>query len=155
MARRPKAAKKAAATTTASEKLKVMSDHPATPVVETVEPAPAPTAAQLLSQSQQTTDTWYKAVRIKKGYANYVKSGKKLLQEWNAKQRTDEVNEGASEEEATERTELGEAFNVVSDKTPTALRLLVAYKCNHQGCGFSTAEGIRSAFKDYFEWYED
>ena len=32
-----------------------------------------PTAAQLLDQSQQTTEEWYKAVRTKKGYAGYVK----------------------------------------------------------------------------------
>ena len=41
-----------------------------------------PTTTQLLSQSQQTMDEWYKSVQTKKGYTNYVKSGKEWLVEW-------------------------------------------------------------------------
>ncbi|KAJ7727072.1 hypothetical protein B0H16DRAFT_1735336 [Mycena metata] len=73
-----------------------------------------PSASSLLSNSQQTTDDWYKSPRTKKGYANYVKSGKSWL-------------------------------------TPLTLRALTAYKCEHLERGFASAEGLCSAFKDYFE----
>ncbi|KAG5639816.1 hypothetical protein DXG03_003345, partial [Asterophora parasitica] len=106
---------------------------------------PEPTARDLLSQSKQTTDDWYKSARMKKGYASYVKSGKELLAEWSA----DDNDPNASD--ASDHVGLAGAFDSISEKTPTALRLLVAYKCDHLGRGFSTAEGLRSAFKDYFE----
>ncbi|KAJ7247425.1 hypothetical protein B0H12DRAFT_1072938 [Mycena haematopus] len=98
-----------------------------------------PSAASLLSNSQQTTDDWYKSPRTKKkGYANYVKSGKTWLVDWTAEDRLgDEIST--------------DAFDKITAKTPLALRALVAYKCEHLKCGFSSAEGIRSAFKDYFE----
>jgi hypothetical protein len=46
--------------------------------------------------------------------------------------------------------ELKEAFNVLSGQTPTALLAFVAFKCEHSGYSYKTAEGIRSAFKQYF-----
>src|SRR5262245_2003359 len=45
------------------------------------------------------------------------------------------------------------AFDKISLRTLMALRLLTAYKCDHQGKGFSMAKGLRSAFKSYFEMY--
>ncbi|KAF7333246.1 hypothetical protein MSAN_02426700 [Mycena sanguinolenta] len=97
-----------------------------------------PSAASLLNNSQQTTDEWYKSPRTKKGYANYVKSGKKWLVDWTAEDRLgDEIS--------------ADAFDNITAETPLALRALVAYKCEHLKRGFSSAEGIRSAFKDYFE----
>ncbi|KAF7374193.1 hypothetical protein MSAN_00301200 [Mycena sanguinolenta] len=99
-----------------------------------------PSAASLLSNSQQTTDKWYKSPRTKKGYANYVKSGKKWLVDWTAEDRLgDEIS--------------ADAFDNITAETPLALRALVAYKCEHLKREFSSAEGIRSAFKDYFEGY--
>ncbi|KAK7016515.1 hypothetical protein R3P38DRAFT_2785719 [Favolaschia claudopus] len=100
--------------------------------------AAQPSSTSLLEHSQQTTDEWYKAARTKTGYANYVKSGKKWLEEWTSEGRLDE--------------EIGaDAFDVIAEHTPLALRALTAYKCEHLERGFSSAEGLRSAFKDYFE----
>jgi hypothetical protein len=116
-----KSAKKAPAPTTSSS-----TDHPS--------------ASSLLSNSQQTTDAWYKSPRTKKGYASYVKSGKAWLVDWTAEGHLD--NEISSD-----------AFDVITAQTPLALRALTAYKCEHLERGFASAEGLRSAFKDYFERY--
>jgi hypothetical protein len=110
----------------------------------------APSALKLLSQSLQTTDEWFKSVRTKKGYANYVKNGKKLLAEWTADDCTDEDNGGFMGVDS-DREGLGRAFDEIAQHTPTALRLVMAYKCEHLGRAFSTAEGLRSAFKHFFE----
>ncbi len=118
----------------------------------------APSAAQLLNQSQQTTEEWYKAVRTKKGYAGYVKGGKVWLQEQWSKPTLDVSGSNSSEsipelddEEIELHSQLEKAFDSISEHTATALRIFTTYKCDHKGLGFSTAEGIRSAFKDYFE----
>ncbi|KAJ3772445.1 hypothetical protein FB446DRAFT_800025 [Lentinula raphanica] len=107
-----------------------------------------PSASQLLSHSYQTTEDWYKSSSTKKGYAGYVKSGKKWVLEWAANANFD-ASEDSDNSVDTEG--LAHAFDSISKYTPMALRLLTAYKCDHQGLKFSTAEGIRSAFKDYFE----
>ncbi|KAJ7645104.1 hypothetical protein DFH06DRAFT_1333400 [Mycena polygramma] len=105
----------------------------------TVPAAPTlPSASSLLSDSRQTTEDWYKSSRTKAGYANYVKSGKKWLLDWTAEGRLDDEISG-------------DAFDVISEDTPLALRALTAYKCEHLERGFASAEGLRSAFKDYFE----
>lgn len=126
----------------------------ATPIQ--AEPIPAPSVAQLLDQSRETTDEWYKSKRTKNGYANYVKSGKQWLDEWATEDQTDDSEGMAGDqtdgsEEGSTRVHLAQAFNTISEHAPVALRLLTAYKCEHQGCTFATAEGLRSAFKDYFE----
>ncbi|KAK6966970.1 hypothetical protein R3P38DRAFT_2589936 [Favolaschia claudopus] len=100
--------------------------------------AAQPSSSSLLQHSQQTTDEWYKAARTKTGYANYVKSGKKWLEEW--------TSEGRLEDEIA-----ADAFDVIAEHTPLALRALTAYKCEHLERSFASAEGLRSAFKDYFE----
>ncbi|KAK7006849.1 hypothetical protein R3P38DRAFT_2470568, partial [Favolaschia claudopus] len=100
--------------------------------------AAQPSSTSLLKHSQQTTDEWYKTARTKNGYANYVKSGKKWLEEW--------TSEGRLDDEI-----LADAFDVIGEHTPLALRALNAYKCEHLERSFASAEGIRSAFKDYFE----
>lgn len=122
------------------------------PELDPAEPEP-PTPAQLLSQSQQTTDEWYKSVRTKKGYANYVKSGKEWLLEWAKKPEVAERMEESLEVDGDSETctNLAKAFDSITEQTPVALRILISYKCDHQGRGFATAEGIRSAFKHYFE----
>ncbi|KAJ7751358.1 hypothetical protein B0H16DRAFT_1460271 [Mycena metata] len=96
-----------------------------------------PSALSLLSNSQQTTDDWYKSPRTKKGYANYVKSGKTWLVDWTAEGRLDDEISS-------------DAFDVITAQTPLALRARTAYKCEHLERGFASAEGLRSAFKDYF-----
>ncbi|KAJ3828168.1 hypothetical protein F5880DRAFT_1672711 [Lentinula raphanica] len=108
-----------------------------------------PTASQLLSHSHQTTEDWYKSSNTKKGYAGYVKSGKKWILEWAS--ANNEVDSEDSGQSAADTEGLAHGFDSISKYTPMALRLLTAYKCDHQGNKFSTAEGIRSAFKDYFE----
>ncbi|KAJ6532615.1 hypothetical protein B0H19DRAFT_1383964 [Mycena capillaripes] len=94
--------------------------------------------AGVTRKGQQTTDEWYKSSRTKKGYANYVKSGKKWLVDWTAEGRLDDEISA-------------DAFDSITDQTPLALRALTAYKCEHLERGFASAEGLRSAFKDYFE----
>jgi hypothetical protein len=115
---------------------------------------PEPSASTLLNHSQQTTDEWYKSTRTKAGYANYVKSGKKWLEEWVAGGRlVDKDERSRGQEDDPERSSFADAFDSIISQTPTALRLLTAYKCDHQGRAFATAEGLRSAFKHFFERY--
>jgi hypothetical protein len=119
------------------------------------EPGPSqpkpPTAAQLLSQSQQTMDEWYKSVWTKKGYTNYVKSGKEWLVEWAKKPELAGRTEDNFEVDDDLEMNLVKAFDSITEQTPVALRMLISYKCDHQGRGFAMAEGICSAFKHYFE----
>jgi hypothetical protein len=51
-----------------------------------------------------------------------------------------------------ERSLFAGAFDSIGAQTPTALQLLMAYKCDHLGQQFEMAEGLRSAFKLYWEW---
>jgi hypothetical protein len=116
---------------------------------------PEPSALTLLNHSQQTTDEWYKSARTKAGYANYVKSGKKWLEKWVAGAGLVDEDEGGmaghGDGNGPQRSSFADAFDSIISQTPTALRLLTAYKCDHQGRGFATAEGLRSAFKHFFE----
>ncbi|KAE9390676.1 hypothetical protein BT96DRAFT_945947 [Gymnopus androsaceus JB14] len=105
-----------------------------------------PSTSRLLNHTRQTTDDWYKSSRTKKGYARYVKSGKKWVFEWAGAQMEPDAQSSTDELEG-----LALAFDLLSKNTPLALRLLTAFKCDHNGKGFATAEGIWSAFKDYFE----
>ncbi|KAK7691284.1 hypothetical protein QCA50_004677 [Cerrena zonata] len=107
-----------------------------------------PSTTQLLQSSRLTTDEWYKAARTTKAYANYVKAGKKWLEDWVTEARDDGNATGSDREE---RIAFREAFDIIGTNTPTALRLYTAYKCEHNNLGFPTADGIRSAFKQYFE----
>ena len=113
--------------------------------------AEPPSASQLLSQSLQTTDEWFKSVCTKKGYTNYVKNGKKLLAEWTTDGRMDQDGGGFVGVDS-DMEGLGCAFDSITKHTPTALQLIMAYKCKHLGRAFSMAEGLRSAFKHFFEW---
>ncbi|KAK7035132.1 hypothetical protein R3P38DRAFT_3184690 [Favolaschia claudopus] len=105
-----KSATKASVKKTGPKKTRQSKAAPA----ESAAAAARPSSTSLLKHSQQTTN----------GYANYVKSGKKWLEEWTSEGR---------------------------EHTPLALRALNAYKCEHLERSFASAEGIRSAFKDYFE----
>ncbi|KII85744.1 hypothetical protein PLICRDRAFT_178074 [Plicaturopsis crispa FD-325 SS-3] len=108
-----------------------------------------PSASSLLDHSRVTTDQWYKASSTTQAYANYVKAGKKWLKGW-VEEGRDQVadDEGTASEE---RSAFADALDIIGEHTPTVLRLLTALKCDHQGHSYRTAEGLRSAFKDYFE----
>ncbi|KAJ7764056.1 hypothetical protein DFH07DRAFT_770705 [Mycena maculata] len=107
-------------------------------VSNTSSPTELPSAPSLLNHNQQTTDEWYKSPRTKKDYGNYVKSGKAWIIEW--------TSEGTLDDEIS-----ADAFDIITSETPLPLRALTAFKCEHLERGFATAEGLRSAFKDYFE----
>jgi hypothetical protein len=107
-----------------------------------------PSKSTLLSHSQSMTDTWYRAARTTKAYATYVNSGKVFLRSWVEEGRLSSAEESEVPEERS--TFLG-AFDCIGPQTPVALRIFTAYKCDHEGKGFATAEGMRSAFKQYFE----
>jgi hypothetical protein len=117
--------------------------------------AAEPSASILLDHTRLTTDEWYKSPRTTKAYANYVKSGKAWLEEWTQEDRRGVEEEQGGEGVPEERSAFAGAFDKICAQTPTVLRLLTAYKCDHLGYGFSTAEGLRSAFKLYFELYVD
>jgi hypothetical protein len=80
-----------------------------------------------------------------------VKSGKAFLQSWASSRQSDLDDAEPPGSDLEERSAFACAFDTIDDKTPTALRLLLAYKCDYEGKGFATAEGVRSAFKSYFE----
>lgn len=50
----------------------------------------------------------------------------------------------------TDTAALALAFDNISEYTPKALHAFVVYKCEIEGCSYKTAEGIRSAFKNFF-----
>lgn len=110
---------------------------------------PRPTAASLDSSSRLTADQWYRSTNTTKTYAAYVKAGKKFLESWTKEDR--ETVTGESEGDGAGVPEFENAFDNIDEHTPTALRMLTAFKCDHEKKKFSTAEGIRSAFKSYFE----
>ena len=118
------------------------------------------TMSDLLNKSKQTTEEWLHRPRTKQAYASHVKAGKAWLDDWATFSKNLHVErDQARNEEETPRPEenptinpaLADAFDKVGEHTPTALRLFTFFKCEQNGCKFSTAEGIRSAFKDYFE----
>ena len=49
------------------------------------------------------------------------------------------------------RVVFASAFNEAGEHTLIVLHMYIAFKCEHQKLGFSTVEGIRLAFKSYFE----
>jgi hypothetical protein len=126
---------------------------------------PELTSAGLLEKAVLTTDQWYKSKNTQKGYASYVKGGKKFVEEWDKEhaEATDvEIEDGAVEStsdspqpdlspSSSNSLILSRVFDEIGVHTPTALQLYTAYKCELQKRTFSVAEGIRSAFKLYFE----
>ncbi|KDQ28742.1 hypothetical protein PLEOSDRAFT_1102782 [Pleurotus ostreatus PC15] len=146
------------APSTPTKRRTLVSALPPTPVTPsskiTKEPA-LPTVEQLLGQSKVTTDQWYRSKSTREGYANYVKAGILWLENWvkdaASAEKDDNTTNEISEDTQAPDVALKGAFEVIKEETPLALRLFITYKCDHQGRGFSTAEGTRSAFKDYFE----
>lgn len=113
-------------------------------------PAPAMSKkARLLSQSKETTEQWYKSKRTLKGYAGYVKAGRGWLVDAFPEEEQEGDEDGRLLDE-DENAEMRTGFDVLSESTPLALRLFTTYKTEVDNCKFKTAEGIRSAFKDYF-----
>lgn len=109
---------------------------------------PHPTAAALNSSSRLTAEQWFRSKNTTKTYANYVKAGKKFLASWAEEGR--ETVEGETQGDCG-LPEYANAFDIIGEHTPTALRMLTAFKCDHEEKKFSTAEGLRSSFKSYFE----
>src|ERR1700728_1115161 len=149
MVRHPKRVKNA--TSLASSRSRASRNTRATSPSPRAKATAIPSATTLLNQSRETTDEWYRSPRTKKSYSSYVKSGKSWLKDWVASSGDDDG--AGSNAEGDERMPLADAFDVLSAQTPIALRILTACNCDHGGCGFSTAEGLRSAFKQYFEWF--
>ncbi|EMD33028.1 hypothetical protein CERSUDRAFT_99044 [Gelatoporia subvermispora B] len=114
----------------------------------------------LLKQSLATREQWFRTQKTRAAYVNYVKSGKAWLADWVQKGLTRQHGKSQKNREpesagvttlsSEERSCFVGAFDEISQYTPIALRLLIAYKCDHLTLGFSTAEGIRAAFKEYF-----
>jgi hypothetical protein len=121
------------------------------PKKKKIPPTAEPSASSLLNHTRLTSDEWYKSPRTTKVYANYVRSGKAWLEEWTQEARCGLEGEQDRDNVPEERSLFAGAFDKICTHTPTVLRLLTAYKCDHLGHGFSTAEGLRSAFKLYFE----
>ncbi|KIM83636.1 hypothetical protein PILCRDRAFT_7050 [Piloderma croceum F 1598] len=98
-------------------------------------------------------DDYRPVVQVRKDY----KIVRKLREEWKRVEKwTKEGREGLEEEQETgevpeERSLFAGAFDNIGAQTPTALRLLTAYKCDHLDRQFEMAEGLRSAFKLYWE----
>jgi hypothetical protein len=111
-------------------------------------PPNTPSVSTLLARTKLTTDEWYKSSNTTKAYANYVKSGKTFLKDWAEEGRLSPAGQNDGPEDCSA---ISEAFDTIGSLTPIALKLLTVFKCDHQGKGFSTAEGLRSAFKLYFE----
>jgi hypothetical protein len=82
-----------------------------------------------------------------------VKSGKAFLKSWAEGEVSETGRLDVSGDDPEDRATFSAAFDAIDSKTPIALRLLTAYKCDHQGKAFATADGLRSAFKSYFERY--
>jgi hypothetical protein len=72
------------------------------------------------------------------------------LENWTKESRQGPEDEQMGEV-SEERSAFTGAFDTIGAHTPTALQLLTAYKCDHLGRQFETAEGLRSAFKLYWE----
>jgi hypothetical protein len=113
---------------------------------------PRPTTTSgLLAQVQQTTEEWFHSQRTTKGYARHVKAGKEWLEGWVELSKSLETEEELEDAHDVINPAFANAFDNISEHTPTVLTLYTTLKCEQQGCKFSTAEGVRSAFKDYFE----
>ncbi|TFY81727.1 hypothetical protein EWM64_g2287 [Hericium alpestre] len=134
---------------------------------------------RLLAESSNTTHEWFRRPNTSQQYANYVKAGKEWLHVWvtESEDSSDKAEEPAGASQVSEadvptedvestapglgstsledRRQYGDAFDSITDKTPDALRLFTAWKCEILGRQYSTAEAIRAAFKDYFEQFED
>ena len=83
----------------------------------------------------------------------YVESGKAFLKSWAEGEAGETGSTDVSGDDPEDRATFSAALDAIDSKTPIALRLLTAYKCDHQGKAFTTADGLRSAFKSYFARY--
>ncbi|KAJ8487334.1 hypothetical protein ONZ45_g14383 [Pleurotus djamor] len=126
---------------------------PNTPSTQSEQPSDEPTIRALLGHTTATSAEWFHTKSTTTNYRNNVKAGKAWLATW-AKDAGDGGSEGmpaGAEGYQGDISSLADAFDTIKEETPLALRLWIAYKCDHQNCGFSTAESHRAAFKDYFE----
>lgn len=118
----------------------------------------SPSAAELSQRGSETSSQWRRSSKTRKSYDSHVRGGKEWLATWcKDSDDGDQLVLGVAH-----RSELANVFNTVGEKTPLALRFYTIHKCDlgketkdkgRKVCAFGTADGIRSAFKDYFEKY--
>ncbi|KAI0056179.1 hypothetical protein BV25DRAFT_1921184 [Artomyces pyxidatus] len=103
----------------------------------------------LLSQAEATSKKWYRQPKTTSQYDGYIKNGRLWLQSFSTCEHEEvEVPDG---DPSLGREKFVDAFDKLSEYTAVALLLYTVYKCDEQGNGFATAEGVRAAFKQHFE----
>ena len=103
--------------------------------------------AELNRLSTQKIDLWFRAQSTQENYKRYVREAREWVIGWAAGMQD---AAGESDQDDADRAALGLAFDSISEYTPKALHAFVVYKCEITGLSYKTAEGIRSAFKNYF-----
>ncbi|KAF9207016.1 hypothetical protein BGZ49_001352 [Haplosporangium sp. Z 27] len=96
-------------------------------------PSPSPALPSIQSEldtTKSTEDHRY-SKKTRGNYNGHIERGKKYASEFGP--------------------DMAGAFDSISRITPVVLRAFVSNKCNENGYSYKTAEGIRSAFKKYFE----
>lgn len=99
------------------------------------------TASMLYESINSTIRQYYRKGKTTVSYANHIKLAKKWLH--------DAVTAGHVD------SSMADGFTVLSDRTAEALLLYTAHKCSSEGqsLSYSTAEGIRYAFREYWIKY--
>ncbi|KAF9999980.1 hypothetical protein BGZ80_000629, partial [Entomortierella chlamydospora] len=103
------------------------------------EKSPPPFPSSPITQSSSNlnaakateTQTHRYAAKTRENYNGHIERGKKYA--------------------AMSGPDMAGAFDSLTIMTPVVLRAFVSHKCNENGFTYKTAEGIRSAFKRYFE----
>lgn len=104
-------------------------------------------------RSQQTIDNWYRSKNTTKAYAGYVRAGFKWVEAFTDATRFDLDGSQATLMDPEQRMKLRGALETPGEWSPMALRAFIASKCDYDTKKYSTAEGIRAAFKNYWEQY--
>lgn len=93
---------------------------------------PLPASIQnALAAANETIEKYRFSKKTTSNYKTYIERGKKYAS-----------NSGP---------EVANVFDSITSITPVILRAFVSHKCNENGLSYKTAEGIRSAFKRYFQ----
>ena len=125
----------------------------ATPILSTAVSQPLrtslPSYDTLAALSAQKVNEWFRAATTQELYKRYVREAKTWLEDWTSGMTNSDVD-ALEVQLATDQIAFKYAFDTMSEYTAKALHAFVIYKCNVQGLSYKTAEGIRSAFKNYF-----
>lgn len=112
-------------------------------------PASLPSYASLSHLSAEKVTAWFRAPATSDAYKRYVREGKEWVTKWaEGMDEPEDVIQGLGE--GLVGDELASAFDVIREATPKALHAFVVYKCVIMENSYKTAEGIHSAFKNYF-----